>query len=85
MTVDELIEALSKFDKESYVYVEHEGWHDYDLDVYERDFSDIWEVVADGDEVVIDAEYRHDEYGRMGWPGKRQEFLRKQNDGIRTD
>lgn len=84
MTVGELIEALSKFNKESYVYVEHDGGHDYNLDVYERDSSDIWEIEVDGDEVIIDTEYRHYQYGRWCDPGKREAYLRKKQDDVNS-
>ena len=78
MTVGELIDALSKFDRNYEVFLGHEGGYDYDLDVYERDSSEIWDIEVDGDEIILDGEYRHKKYGRMCWPAKERP-VKKQN------
>lgn len=74
MTVRELIEELSKLDQDYEVVLGHEGGYDYDLDIYERDCSEIWDIEVDGHEVTLDGEYRHRCYGRLCFPGKDNRF-----------
>ena len=74
MTVRELIEELSKLNQDYEVFLGHEGIYDYDLDIYERDYSEIWDIEVDGDEVTLDGEYRHKCYGRRCDPGKNNRF-----------